>query len=185
MRRADAVRIVMDALGDELCVVCNGMIGREAFTAKDRESSFYMIGSMGLALSIGLGLALARPEKKVVVLDGDGNVLMGMGVLASVAHAAPANLHHVVLDNEAHASTGDQKTITDRVRLEDVARASGYVSARRVAAEDLAKEMPAFLRSPGPAMLLVKVEKGNVKGIARVTHEPPEIARRFARHARA
>jgi sulfopyruvate decarboxylase subunit beta len=185
MRRNEAVKIVMDALGDEMCVVCNGMIGREAFVAKDRERNFYMIGSMGLALSIGLGVALSRKDRRVVVLDGDGNVLMGMGVLASVAHARPANLLHVVLDNEAHASTGDQKTISDRVRLEEIAKASGYRSAERVAPEEFAKRLPAFLRETGPAMLLVKVDKGNVKGIARVTHEPPEIAARFAKHARS
>jgi thiamine pyrophosphate-dependent acetolactate synthase large subunit-like protein len=185
MRRHEAVKLVIDALGDELCVVCNGMIGREAFTAKDRERNFYMIGSMGLGLSIGLGVAMTRKDRRVVVLDGDGNVLMGMGVLASVAHAAPENLLHVVLDNEAHASTGDQRTISDRVRLEEIAKASGYRSAERVPAEGLAARLPSFLRLPGPAMLLVKVEKGNVKGIARVTHEPPEIAARFARSVRA
>jgi sulfopyruvate decarboxylase subunit beta len=185
MRRDEAVKSVMDALGDEMCVVCNGMIGREAFTAKDRERNFYMIGSMGLGLSIGMGVAMSKPGKQVVVLDGDGNVLMGMGVLASVAAAGLPNLHHVVLDNEAHASTGDQKTITDRVPLEKVAAAAGYRSAERVDAKDLAKALPAFLKKPGPAMLLAKVDKGNVKGIARVTHTPQEIAARFARHARA
>ncbi|MFM8386834.1 MAG: thiamine pyrophosphate-dependent enzyme [Planctomycetia bacterium] len=185
MLRAEAVKHVVDALGDELLVACNGMIGREVFTAKDRESSFYMIGSMGLALSIGLGVALARPTRRVLVLDGDGNVLMGAGVLASAGAAGARNLLHVVLDNEAHGSTGDQSTISGKVRLEEIARASGYRWAERVPAERLAAEMPAFLRREGPAMLLVKVDKGNMHGIARVTHEPPEIARRFARACQA
>jgi thiamine pyrophosphate-dependent acetolactate synthase large subunit-like protein len=185
MLRADAVRVVMEAVGDELVVCCNGMIGREAFTARDREANFYMIGSMGLAASIGLGAALARPDKRVLVLDGDGNVLMGAGALASVAAAAPENLLHVVLDNEAHGSTGGQRTVSRRVALERLAAAAGYRSAERVAAEDLATRLPAFLASPGPAMLLVKVEPGNVKGIARVTYEPPEITARFSRALRA
>lgn len=181
MRRAEAARIVTEAVGDErLLVSCNGMIGREVFTAHDRPSTFYMIGSMGLALSIGLGVAQCQPDKEVVVLDGDGNVLMGAGVLASAAVSGCKNLHHVVLDNEAHGSTGDQATITDRVRLEEIARASGYASAERVDAKDLEAAMPAFLAKPGPAMLLVKVEKGNLKGIARVSHTPPEITARFA-----
>jgi sulfopyruvate decarboxylase subunit beta len=181
MLRADAVKLVMQAVTDELVVVCNGMIGREAFTAKDREASFYMIGSMGLALSIGLGAALVKPARRVLVLDGDGNVLMGAGVLASVGAADARNLLHVVLDNEAHGSTGDQATISSKVRLEALAKASGYRWAERVPAERLAAELPAFLRREGPAMLLVKVDKGNQHGIARVVHEPPEIARRFAR----
>ena len=185
MLRAEAVRHLMDAVTNELVVVCNGMIGREAFTAKDREANFYMIGSMGLALSIGLGVAMVKPKRRVVVLDGDGNVLMGMGVLASVGAAAPKNLLHVVLDNEAHGSTGDQKTISGQVRLEDVAKAAGYKFAARVDAARLAAELPGFLKREGPAMLLVKVDKGNMHGIARVSHEPPEIAARFAKACRA
>ena len=184
MLRAEAARLLMEAVKDELVVVCNGMIGREAFTAKDREANFYMIGSMGLALSIGLGVALVKPKKRVVVLDGDGNVLMGLGVLASAGAAAPKNLLHVVLDNEAHVSTGDQRTISGQVRLEALAKAAGYRWAERVPAERLAAELPAFLAREGPAMLLVKVEKGNQHGIARVSHEPPEIAARFARACR-
>ncbi len=185
MRRAEAVEAVMRAVGDRLLVVCNGMIGREAFTHGDRPHNFYMIGSMGLALSIGFGVAQCRPDRPVVVLDGDGNVLMGAGVLASVAAAGQTNLYHVVLDNEAHGSTGDQRTITETVDLTALARGAGYAWAGRVEAERLAAELPAFFARPGPAMLLAKVERGNVKGIGRVTWTPPEIARRFAQAAQA
>lgn len=170
----------MEALDDRPTVVCNGMIGREAFTARDREQNFYMIGSMGLGLSIAIGAALAAPRQRVLCLDGDGNVLMGAGVLASAGALALENLLHVVLDNESHGSTGGQKTISDKVRIEDIARASGYVWAQRVEASRLAAELPAFLARKGPAMLLVKVEKGNVPGIARVSHTPPEITARFS-----
>ena len=180
MLRADAVRAVMEAVGDELVVACNGMIGREVFTANDREATFYMIGSMGLASSIGLGVALCKPDKRVLVIDGDGNVLMGAGALASVAAAAPKNFLHVVLDNERHGSTGGQRTVSSKVALEAMARGAGYRTAERVDAADLAARLPGFMKSEGPAMLLVKVEPGNVKGIARVSHTPPEIARRFA-----
>lgn len=185
MQRADAVRTVMEAIGDELVVCCNGMIGREAFTARDREANFYMIGSMGLALSIGLGVATCTPDKRVVVLDGDGNVLMGAGVLGSAAAAGASNLLHVVFDNEAHGSTGDQRTITEHVDLSELARASGYAHAERVAPEDLAQRIPEFLKLDGPAMLLVKVEKGNQPDIARVSHTPEEITQRFAASCQA
>ena len=180
MRRHEAVEQVMAAVGDRLVVACNGMIGREVFTAMDRPATFYMIGSMGLALSIGIGVAQCRPDKPVVVIDGDGNVLMGAGVLGTAAALELTNLHHIVLDNESHGSTGGQRTITDRVALDAIAAASGYASAERVAPEDLAETLPAFLAKPGPALLLVKVEKGNVDGIGRVTHTPPEITARFA-----
>jgi sulfopyruvate decarboxylase subunit beta len=170
----------MAALDDRPTVVCNGMIGREVFTARDREQSFYMIGSMGLGLSIAIGAALAQPTKKILSIDGDGNVLMGLGVLASAGAMGLKNLHHIVLDNEAHGSTGGQKTIASQVRLEQIAAASGYAYAERVAPEELAATLPAFLERDGPAMLLVKVEPGNVAGIGRVTHTPIEITARFS-----
>ncbi len=179
MRRAEAADIVINALGDRPTVVCNGMIGREVFTAKDREENFYMIGSMGLGLSIAIGAAMSAPEKGIVCIDGDGNVLMGAGVLASAGAMGLKNLHHVVLDNESHGSTGGQRTIAESVQLEKIAEASGYAYAARVDAADLKDEMPRFLERDGPAMLLVKVEKGNQPGIARVSHTPQEITQRF------
>jgi len=169
----------MKALDDRPTVVCNGMIGREVFTARDREENFYMIGSMGLGLSIAIGAAVSQPDKQILCLDGDGNVLMGAGVLASAGALGLKNLHHVVFDNEAHGSTGGQKTISSKVHLEAIAKASGYAYAERVDADQLAAAMPAFLEREGPAMLLVKVDVGNMPGIARVSHTPPEITQRF------
>src|SRR4051812_33081108 len=117
MNKLEAIKTLMAAVGpDDLLVCCNGMIGRELYTVGDRPANFYMIGSMGLGLSIGLGLALAKPKRRVIVLDGDGNVLMGMNVLASAASEGPPNLLHVVLDNQTHASTGGQRTISGEVK---------------------------------------------------------------------
>jgi sulfopyruvate decarboxylase subunit beta len=185
MKRMEAARIVLSQAGDDaLIVICNGMIGREVWTIGDRPTHFYMIGSMGLASSIALGLALAQPKRRVVCVDGDGNVLMGMGVLGSIAVAAPKNLFHVVLDNEAHGSTGDQRTITEKVRLDEVARACGYGWSKRVdepaALEAAAKE---FFTKEGPAFLLAKVEKGNVAGIGRVALTPQQLATRMRESA--
>lgn len=181
MTRADAVARVTDRLDPGwLTVVCNGMIGREIFTHLDASSRFYMIGSMGLASSIGLGLALVRPARTVVVFDGDGNVLMNMGTLGSVAAAAPANFYHVVFDNAAHGSTGDQRTISDRVPLDAVALAAGYRRAMRVnGAEALNAALQTFFDAPGPAMLLVEVERGNKPGIGRVEPSPAALTARF------
>lgn len=186
MNKMEAIGALIERVSDDTLVVCcNGMIGRELFTAKNRPSNFYMIGSMGLGLSIGLGLALAQPSKKVVVLDGDGNVLMGMNALASVGSERPANLWHVVLDNQTHASTGGQRTISGQVKLEDVARSVGYRSASR--AEDNASFASALDRAfaeAGPSMVLGTVEGGTLKGIARVEPSPPELAALFAAEAR-
>ena len=85
MKGIDVYRELVPLLKDEPTVCANGYISRELFNVKDREENFYMIGSMGLASSIGLGVALARPDKKTLIFDGDGNVLMAMGTLAMIA----------------------------------------------------------------------------------------------------
>jgi len=165
-------------------VACNGMIGRELFTCGDAPSHFYMIGSMGLASSIGLGLALVQPSRPVVVFDGDGNVLMNLGTLGSVAAAGVANFYHVVFDNAAHGSTGDQRTIADRVPIDAIAAAAGYRSAVRVRGEaELDAALAGLFAAAGPAMLVVDVERGNVPDITRVEPSPTEIAARFRRTA--
>src|SRR5215470_6861440 len=161
MTLRDALSIVVPQLRNELRVCSNGFMSRAVFGAGDSEGSLYMIGSMGLASSIGLGIALAEPRRRVIVLDGDGNVLMNLGTLATIAAAAPANLLHVCFDNGVHASTGAQRTISDRVRLEAVARSAGYRWAGRVeTSAALAEVAAAFLAKEGPAFLLVRTALG-------------------------
>jgi len=174
MTRADAVACVARRLRpDWLVVACNGMIGRELYATGDRPAYFYMIGSMGLASSIGLGLALVRPARTVVVLDGDGNVLMNMGALASAGALQAPNFYHVVFDNAAHCSTGGQKTIADRVPLDRVAKAAGYRRSDRVAIPSAVDEaVEGLFAAPGPGMLVIDVAVGNVAGIGRVEPSP-------------
>jgi len=181
---SDAFAIVAPHLSDEICIHSNGYLSRAAHAARDAEGNFYMIGSMGLASSIGLGIALARPKRRVVVFDGDGNVLMALGTLARIASAAPENLHHVCFDNGIHASTGGQATISDRVPLDEVARAAGY---RRVVRVDdpatLGAAIGDFLAEPGPSFLHVRIEPGppGAPGV-RIPHTPREMTDRI-RHA--
>lgn len=180
---AEALGILAPHLGDAVCVHANGFLSRAAFGVRDTPRCFYMIGSMGLASSIGLGLALARPAERVVVFDGDGNVLMNMGTLARIAAAAPPNLVHLCFDNGAHASTGAQATITDRVALDEIARAAGYRRVRRVAApEPLAAVARDVLTEEGPTFLLVKIALGPAGAPGpRITQTPPEMTRRLRR----
>ena len=187
MTRLDAVSRVAAALDPtSLVVSCNGMIGRELYTRADAPGCFYMIGSMGLASSIGLGLALTRPSRTVVVFDGDGNVLMNLGALGSVAASGASNFFHVVFDNAVHGSTGDQRTISAQVPIEQVARAAGYRRAVRVSeAAALDRLLTSFFTEPGPAMLLVEVARGNQPGIGRVEPPPPELTARFRRAVKA
>jgi thiamine pyrophosphate-dependent acetolactate synthase large subunit-like protein len=180
MKKLEALRIALDALGEHLIVVCNGMIGREVYSIADRPSQFYMIGSMGIASSIALGLAHSASHRKVCVIEGDGNTLMGLGNLAQIAADAPKNFHHLCFDNGAHASTGDQKTISNKVALEKIALAAGYKKAFRAETpDDLKRAMKELVSSEGPAFLLATVEAGTVPGIARIEIEPPELVRRM------
>jgi sulfopyruvate decarboxylase beta subunit len=177
--RARAMAAVLALLTDEPLIVCNGFPSREVFKLADRPTNFYMIGSMGVAPAIGLGVALAKPQKKVVVFDGDGNVLMGMGTLATVGAVKPKNLIHVVFDNEVYGSTGNQPTISRVVRLDAVAKAAGYVNVERVLErEDLVYEFKDMLKKDGPSFLLVKVTEQS-EDAGRVLLDPDDITRRF------
>ena len=181
MKLAEALAVVIPLLRDEVVVHANGLISRESFNISDRLGNFYMIGSMGLASSIALGVALNRPDRRVVVFDGDGNVLMNMGSLAMIAATQPKNLVHFVFDNEVYGSTGNQRTVSGQVPLEEIARASGYQRAQRVdSAAVLHTAAQEFLAQPGPSFLLIKIEPDyEERHIGRITHEPPEIAARL------
>jgi sulfopyruvate decarboxylase subunit beta len=97
---------------DAKVVVCNlGFPSKELFSIKHQQSNFYMLGSMGMATPIGLGISLAS-EKEVIILDGDGSLLMNPGSLATTAHFAPPNLTILAIDNSSYGSTGDQPTLT-------------------------------------------------------------------------
>ena len=184
MKRWEAIEQLVALMGDALVIHANGMISRESFVYNDRRENFYMIGSMGLASSIGLGVAISLPERKVVVLDGDGNVLMNLGALAMIGERQPRNLVHVVLDNEAYASTGGQRSISDQIELDAFARAAGYRHVQKVTRQaELGPTFQHLMAVDGPSFLLVKVEPGNVTGIARVAHEPDTIAKRFKERA--
>lgn len=180
MRRAEAIAAALGQLREELVVAANGWISRETCSASDRDLNFYMLGSMGLASSIGLGLSLAQPGKRVVVFDGDGNLLMALGTLALIAERRPANLLHVVFDNEVYGSTGGQRSLSASVDLDAVARASGYARVLRVhEAEELTKSINELLSVAGPSFLLVKIAPEADGEAPRVAHEPAWIAERL------
>lgn len=177
--RAQAMHALFEILGDQPVIVCNGFPSREAQKIKDRAGNFYMIGSMGAAASIGVGLALAKPDQRVVVFDGDGNVLMGMGTLATIGALRPKNLTHVVFDNEVYGTTGNQPSYSRIVRLDHVAKAAGYATVERVwEREDIMYEFKDMLANDGPHFLLIKVNE-QIEDADRVALDPADITKRF------
>ncbi len=183
MRRGEAIAAVLGRLPETtIAVAANGWISREACATADRDLNFYMIGSMGLAGGIGLGLVLAQPERRVAVLDGDGNVLMALGTLAMVAERRPANFLHVVLDNEVYGSTGAQRSLSARVPLDALAVAAGYAQIERATDHaDLDAALDRLLATPGPSFLLVKVAPEDGGEAPRVALPPAQIADRLRR----
>lgn len=106
MKRVDCIQALYPELQDRLVVTIMGACAQELYDLGHRENFFYLQHAMGLASSIGLGLALNLPTEKVVVLDGDGSVLMNLGGLATLARYRPANLTHIIFDNGSLLSTG-------------------------------------------------------------------------------
>ena len=178
----DAVAAVLPELGGHARVCANGFISRWVCALGDDEANFYMIGSMGLASSIGLGIAAAQPEVPVAVIDGDGNVLMNLGLLAMTAVMAPAKFRHVVLDNGVYASTGNQPAISASVKLEEIARAAGYRKVARVGRlADVAPALRAQLAEDGPTLLLIETQPESGPPAPRIPYTPPEMTARVTR----
>ena len=177
--RREAIEAVVSGLGDEAVVHANGFICRESFSLVDRPGNFYMIGSMGLAAPIGLGIALAAPHQRTVVLDGDGNLLMSLGILAMVAAARPPHLVHCVFDNEVYGSTGNQVSPARDVRLDALAAAAGYATTTALTEPAALRDaMEASKRHPGPHFILVKVTTEEQE-VPRIPYPPATIRDRF------
>ena len=177
--RADVLRKIQSVVrADDAIVATTGFTGRELFGCEDRENQLYVVGSMGCTSSLGLGLALAQPARRVIVLDGDGALLMRMGALATIGYERPPNLLHVLLDNELHESTGGQSTVSHSIDLCAIAAASGYPRSVRAASLD---EIGAEIARAGKELSFVHVKMlpGVAKGLPRPTVKPPAVAERM------
>jgi len=181
--RPERIRILqrfLELADDAAAVIAStGKCGRELFTLADRHQHLYQVGSMGCAGAMGLGVAL-NTTRPVVVLDGDGAVLMKMGALATIGAEAPAKLLHIVLDNGVHDSTGGQPTVSASVDFAAVARACGYAFTATCDSADGFEE--AYRRAAagdGPSLLHVRIRPGSLAKLGRPTITPPEVARRF------
>jgi phosphonopyruvate decarboxylase len=179
MPRLTALEIALKAAGDDPVAHANGYICRESFSVADRPQSFYMIGSMGLAPAIGLGLALTQPARRVIVFDGDGNLLMNLGILAMIAARRPANFVHLVFDNEVYGSTGNQASLSRGVRLDLLAAASGFATAVAVTEPwALESALRAAWAADGPHFVLVKVTPEEAD-VPRIPYAPAVLRDRF------
>jgi thiamine pyrophosphate-dependent acetolactate synthase large subunit-like protein len=157
--RRQAVKLLLAARGDMLVVCGLGSPTYDVAAMGDDDRNFYLWGAMGGAAMIGLGLALARPERRVLVVTGDGEMLMGLGSLASVAVQRPENLAIVVLDNGAFGETGMQQSHTaGTADLAAIAKGCGIATALDIADDGALAALAAQLRTmPGPIFARVQV----------------------------
>jgi len=164
LHRRDVVRELLVERGDLLVVAGLGSTAWDCTAAGDHDLTFPLWGAMGQAAMMGLGLALVRPERRVLVITGDGEMLMGLGSLATIGVQRPANLSVVVVDNGRYGETGMQETHTAHgVDLAAVAGASGFADARTLKASgELAALRAAIHAQPGPNFASVKVRAEKV-----------------------
>jgi len=166
-------------LTNTLLIASTGFAGRELYAIEDRPNHLYMVGSMGCASSLGLGLSMARPDKKVIVIDGDGAALMRMGNFATVGAYAGNNLYHLLLDNRVHESTGGQATVSAAIDFPAIASACGY---RNIYSSKNTEKLKNFLESDAPAFMHIQTEPGVPDELPRPAITPAEVARRLIKH---
>jgi thiamine pyrophosphate-dependent acetolactate synthase large subunit-like protein len=155
LRRRDVVASLLRDRNDLLVVAGLGSTAWDITAAGDSPLSFPLWGAMGQAAMMGLGLALAQPKRRVLVITGDGEMLMGLGSLATIGVQRPANLSVVVIDNERYGETGMQTTHTAHgIDLEAVAQGCGL----KILSRDLEEMRRAIHGQPGPNFAAVKVQ---------------------------
>jgi phosphonopyruvate decarboxylase len=164
----------------DVVLATTGYTGRALYALGDRPNQLYCVGGMGCVSSLGLGLAMAQPSRRVVVLDGDGSVLMRMGSLATIGYQCPSNLIHIVLDNGVHESTGGQVTASPTLDLAAVASACHY--PRVVRAIEL-RDLRSVLQDDGDGLTFVhiKTKPRSHRNLPRPSARPDEVAERLRR----
>jgi sulfopyruvate decarboxylase subunit beta len=178
VKRIDALEAIYDDIAECAVVTIMGAVAVELYSLGHRPNFFYLEHAMGLASSMGLGVALAQPERPVVVIDGDGSLLMNLGTLTTLARYAPPNLTHIVFDNESLLSVGGFPTATSTGSdLAAIARGAGVPRTATVGTlEELKAELRAAQAAEELTTLVAKVE---AKGPPVFLTDLPMLENRF------
>src|SRR5436190_23762608 len=160
MKRIDALKAIYDRLEDRAVVTNMGAVAAELQSIGHRPNFFYLQHAMGLASSMGLGIALTRPDRQVIVLDGDGSVLMNLGGLTTLARYRPRNLVHVVFDNESLLSVGGFPTATSTGSdIAGIAKAAGVPRSSTVnTLDDFTSAFMEAVSAHEPTTIVAKVD---------------------------
>lgn len=159
LMRRDVVAQILADRGDTLVVTGLGSPTYDCAAAGDHPLNFYLWGAMGSAVTVGLGLAMTQPQRRVLVITGDGELLMGLGALATAGAKKPGNLAVAVIDNEHYGETGMQKTHTSAgVDLAGIADSAGFEETATIrTSSELKGAIAMLLKAKGPVMAVLKV----------------------------
>jgi thiamine pyrophosphate-dependent acetolactate synthase large subunit-like protein len=164
LSRAEAARTLMDQVGDELIVCGLGSPVSDVSSMRERDLNFYLVGAMGSATPTGLGLALAQPDRMVVVVTGDAELMMNVGILATIGIKQPRNLTILVFDNERFGETGQQVSHTaygiDIAGIAAACRIPHTMLVRQ--SDELAKALALTHAMSGPYLVVIKVDPERV-----------------------
>ncbi|MGI6393560.1 MAG: phosphonopyruvate decarboxylase [bacterium] len=180
--------IVKAAPADALFISTTGKTSRELFEIREQlnmphKTDFYTVGSMGCASSIALGIATGNHGRPIFIIDGDGAALMQMGTFAALGnHGQRKNITHIIIDNQAHESTGGQRSLSSKVSFEGVAKSCGYEHAYVVSsAKEAGKVITEQRKNSELKLLVVKSKKGSRANLGRPTTTPLENKINFMR----
>jgi phosphonopyruvate decarboxylase len=161
-------------------IATTGKTGRELYEIEDAPNHLYMVGSMGCAASLGLGMALTRRDLDIVVIDGDGSLLMRMGSLATNGYYSPHNMLHILLDNQTHDSTGGQSTVSHNIDFMEIAAFCGYTKSIYIhSLEELKASIQEWKQSRGLTFLYMRISKGSQSQLGRPRIKPYEVKERL------
>jgi len=184
MDRRVAVKKLLDARHGALVVTGLGSPSYDVQAAGDRDDNYYLWGAMGGAALVGLGIAQAQPDRRVMVITGDGEQLMAFGALATIAVARPTNLDVIVLDNQHFGETGMQSSHAGRgIAFDKVAGACGFAEARELRTLEEVDDICGCLRKPaeGPRLFVLKVAAENLPR-SLPPRDATYVKNRFRRH---
>ncbi|MDP5275455.1 phosphonopyruvate decarboxylase [Chengkuizengella axinellae] len=181
--RFEALKVINEMKDSHtIQLATTGKTGRELYEIEDADNNLYMVGSMGCISSFGLGLAISQLNQNIVVIDGDGSLLMRLGSMATIGYYQPSNMLHILLDNHTYDSTGGQSTVSQNIDFNNIAASCGYANSLFI--HNLSELQAAIIhwkKEKSLTFLHLKISKGSKQKLGRPTIKPFEVHERLKR----
>lgn len=191
MKREEALAVLLENLsGDEAIISTTGKTSREVFELRknrgETQRDFLTVGAMGHTSSIALGVAMGQPERTVVCIDGDGSMLMHLGAMAIIGSVAPANLLHIILNNQSHESVGGQPTVAGEIDLAALSTSLNYKAYLKAStADEVAAAVKQSKQHAGPLLIEIVIAQGSRSDLGRPDSSAEQNKISFMKHIHA